>query len=136
MAGGSTRTGLINRGMVHPKGSERFGKLTETGLQARAKMLPAPAAPAATVTPVTVPFVESGQGLTNWAGRQVQGAILEPEEAMDEAPRMPEVEDEVAPEGGYLEPIRTRYHGKTLGQRRQARKNQRAARRRTRGKNR
>jgi hypothetical protein len=42
MAGGSTRTGLINRGMVHPKGSERFGKLTESGLQIRAKLLPAP----------------------------------------------------------------------------------------------
>ena len=44
MAGGSTRTGLINRGMVHPKGSDRFGKLTESGLQARTNLLPAPAA--------------------------------------------------------------------------------------------
>lgn len=43
MAGGSTRTGLINRGMVHPKDSDRFGKLTESGLQIRAKLLPAPA---------------------------------------------------------------------------------------------
>ncbi len=39
---GSTRTALIRRGMVHPRESAgMFGTLTDSGLQARAKMLPA-----------------------------------------------------------------------------------------------
>jgi hypothetical protein len=58
MAGGSTRTGLINRGMVHPKGSDRFGKLTESGLQVRAKLLPAPAAEVPNEAPEPVVEIE------------------------------------------------------------------------------
>jgi hypothetical protein len=129
MAGGSTRTGLINRGMVHPKGSDRFGKLTETGLQARAKMLPAPAVEPAPETPAATmePAPEDVAMISRVF--DVPAEMIAPTEHTKAEP--------AAPAEDWREPaIRTRFHGKSLGERRQARRNQKAARRRTRAKNR
>lgn len=206
MAGGSTRTGLINRGLVHPKDSDRFGKLTEGGLMLRAKMLPAAeAAP----EPATVSYPYCGGAEAHEVARcgatgphlaHVLQAAPEPanavEAVLDEGQRAnlaagtpvvvtdqdqareviaaysrlceewyetepattprrngkaaladtvdqtavivdPKAEDQAE---AWTEPaagtLRTRFHGKTLQARRQARKNQKAARRRTRGKSR
>lgn len=59
MKGGPTRAALIRRGLVHPMDyyPGRQGVLTETGLQARAKLLPAPVSPpAVTAVPAYDPL--------------------------------------------------------------------------------
>ena len=136
MAGGSTRTGLIRRGIVHPRGHERFGKLTDAGLQVRAKMLPAPA-PEPEARPVVVQYAEP-RGLAatatildeapaevvTLAARQ-NGKTTAAEAAAQREPVVPEVQAATA----VQEPMRHRYHGKTLGQRRSRRKAERLARR-------
>ncbi len=127
LTSGATAKGLRDRDLITLDGA-----LTKAGLQVHAKANPAPAEPAPAL-PTVVQYAEP-RGLAAVATilDEVPATTVVPRQngktAAAEAPPVPEVQASTS----VQEPMRHRFHGKTLGQRRDRRKAQRAARRTTR----